>query len=74
MEHKPIIAITMGDPSGIGPEICLKLLDNEDVHNICNVIIFGDVAVLNLAATKLNLNPTYWCYLTYRLARLRKNA
>ena len=59
MEHKPIIAITMGDPSGIGPEICLKLLDNEDVHNICNVIIFGDVAVLNLAATKLNLNrPT----------------
>ena len=56
MEHKPIIAITMGDPSGIGPEICLKLLDNEDVHNICNVIIFGDVAVLNLAATKLNLN------------------
>ena len=26
MPYKPIIAVTMGDPSGIGPEIILKAL------------------------------------------------
>ena len=31
MKTKPTIAITMGDPSGIGPELCLKLLENKDV-------------------------------------------
>ncbi|MBA4716026.1 MAG: 4-hydroxythreonine-4-phosphate dehydrogenase PdxA [Verrucomicrobiales bacterium] len=46
----------MGDPSGIGPELCLKLLENKDVYNFCNPVIFGNSAILNLAAKKLNLN------------------
>ena len=56
MKTKPTIAITMGDPSGIGPELCLKLLENKDVYNFCNPVIFGNSAILNLAAKKLNLN------------------
>ena len=56
MKTKPAIAITMGDPSGIGPELCLKLLENKDVYNFCNPVIFGNSATLNLAAKKLNLN------------------
>ena len=29
---KPLIAVTMGDPAGVGPEVCLQLLANEEVR------------------------------------------
>ena len=46
----PRIAVTTGDPAGIGPEVCLKLLANPEVLEICQPIIFGDASVLNKAA------------------------
>ena len=55
MKTKPNIAITMGDPSGIGPELCLKLLESKNVYNFCNPVIFGNSTILNLAAERLNL-------------------
>ena len=39
---KPLIAITMGDPAGIGPEIILKSLDNPLVLKACRPLIIGD--------------------------------
>jgi 4-hydroxythreonine-4-phosphate dehydrogenase len=36
----------MGDPAGVGPEICLHLLASEAVHRLCRPVIFGDAAVL----------------------------
>ena len=45
----------MGDPAGVGPEICLKLLHNKDIARICTPIIFGCSSVLEQAATKCNL-------------------
>lgn len=42
----PIIAITMGDPAGIGPEITIKALSDPTVYNICRPIVIGDAAVL----------------------------
>ncbi len=47
---KPRIAVTMGDPAGIGPEICLDLLANPDVAQVCTPVIFGDWAVLERCA------------------------
>lgn len=29
IKHRPLLGITIGDPSGIGPEIILKALDEE---------------------------------------------
>jgi len=43
---KPLIAITMGDPAGVGPEICLHLLNNADIANECVPVIFGTAMVL----------------------------
>jgi 4-hydroxythreonine-4-phosphate dehydrogenase len=45
----PIIAITMGDPAGIGPEVIMKALACEQVHAMCNPLIIGDAARLRLA-------------------------
>lgn len=46
MAGKPKIAITMGDPAGVGPEICLDLLSNPAVSGFCVPVVIGDYAVL----------------------------
>ena len=46
----PRIAITMGDPAGVGPEVCLRLLAHEPTLSRCVPIIFGDAEVLARAA------------------------
>lgn len=46
----PRIAITMGDPAGIGPEVCLRLLTHEPTLSRCVPIVFGDAGVLARAA------------------------
>ncbi len=43
---KPAIAITMGDPTGVGPEVVLKALADKKVRQLCNPVILGDEAVL----------------------------
>ena len=49
------IAITMGDPAGVGPELCLKLLTEPRVRNVCIPIIFGDARLLRKVAERLDL-------------------
>lgn len=44
----------MGDPAGVGPEICLQLLANAEIAQICTPIIFGDALVLRQVADVLN--------------------
>lgn len=45
----------MGDPAGVGPEICLRLLANADLARECVPVVFGDAAVLRRVAKKLGL-------------------
>lgn len=51
----PRIAVTMGDPAGVGPELALMMLANPDISAICQPIVFGDVEVLRAAATATGL-------------------
>ena len=43
---KPIIGITMGEPAGIGPEICGRALWHESVYEKCNPVIIGEVKTI----------------------------
>jgi 4-hydroxythreonine-4-phosphate dehydrogenase len=43
---RPIIAITMGDPVGIGPEIIHLALNNASVYEACRPLVIGDVNIL----------------------------
>ena len=52
----PKIAVTTGDPAGIGPEVCLHLLNNEEIAKICMPIVFGDRTVLERAASECGLS------------------
>lgn len=42
MNKKPILAITMGDPAGIGSEIIVKLLSNKEFYQVAKPIVIGD--------------------------------
>ena len=46
----PVLGLTMGDPAGIGPEICLRALASPVVRKLCVPVLFGDVAVLERVA------------------------
>ena len=46
---RPTIAITMGDPAGIGPEVIMKALAQPEVLAICNPLVIGDANRLRKA-------------------------
>ncbi len=46
---KPIVAVTMGDPAGVGPEVVLKALADPRVRSACHPLVLGDLAVLQRA-------------------------
>ncbi len=46
MESKQVIAITMGDPAGIGPEICLRALSAPEVSSCCIPVVYGSGRIL----------------------------
>lgn len=52
---KQRIAVTMGDPAGVGPELCLRLLADPSLTHECAPVIFGDAAVLGRVAAELGL-------------------
>ena len=39
--NQPVIGITMGDPTGIGPEVVVKALAEADIRKAAKFIIFG---------------------------------
>lgn len=43
---KPTIAVTMGDPAGIGPEIVVKALASKAVSQAARCVVFGSRSVL----------------------------
>jgi 4-phospho-D-threonate 3-dehydrogenase / 4-phospho-D-erythronate 3-dehydrogenase len=46
----PILGVTMGDPSGSGPEIVIKALAMPEVRESCRPIVIGDGATMRQAA------------------------
>jgi len=55
MNNKPVIAITMGDPASIGPEIALKALMNDSIYERCRPLIVGDASVFHDIRERLNI-------------------
>jgi 4-hydroxythreonine-4-phosphate dehydrogenase len=51
---KPVLGLTMGDPAGIGPEICLRALQAPDVLQRCVPVVFGDAAILEIVSGKVS--------------------
>lgn len=39
---KPVIALTLGDPAGIGPELIARLLARPEAAQLANIVLVGD--------------------------------
>lgn len=50
VSEKKVIAITMGDPCGIGPEITVRTIADSSVNRICTPVLIGDADILENAA------------------------
>ena len=49
MNALPTVALTMGDPAGVGPEIVLQALADPQLTSLARWIVVGDAAVLEMA-------------------------
>ncbi len=54
---RPLLALTLGDPNGIGPEIVLKAARSPRVREVARVVAVGSAAVLAEQAARLGLGP-----------------
>ncbi len=48
-EYKPLLAVTMGDASGSGPEIVAKTFADSEVRAVCRPFVVGDAATMEEA-------------------------
>lgn len=55
---RPRVVITMGDPSGIGPEVIMKALGNAEVYNMCEPVVIGDAKRLEQVGKIVHTNLT----------------
>lgn len=55
MTNLPLIGITQGDPSGIGPEIVVKALEAPLLYQYCHPVIFGNEQLFKKIAKKRNV-------------------
>ena len=49
MDDRPVIAVPMGDPAGVGPEIVIKAMMNEEVTSKARCLAVGDEWILRRA-------------------------
>jgi 4-hydroxythreonine-4-phosphate dehydrogenase len=52
---QPLVAVTMGDPAGIGPEIIARAFDEEGFRKHNRAIVVGDAGILERATRLLDL-------------------
>ena len=53
MERLPVIGITMGDPSGIGPEIIMKACSDQRLYQRCLPVVLGDPGAFDVQVNGL---------------------
>lgn len=54
----PRLAVTLGDPAGIGPEVVLKALSDPNLSRDCELVVVGSRKVLDETYTRLHQHRT----------------
>lgn len=58
-KFRPVTAITMGDPAGIGPEIVVGAMLDKGLHECCKPFVIGSIAIMERAAKILGKELKY---------------
>ncbi|PWG60804.1 4-hydroxythreonine-4-phosphate dehydrogenase PdxA [Bifidobacterium catulorum] len=56
VQQKPVMAITLGDPAGIGPEIVLQTILSQKIYDVCKPFVIGHRDSLEIAADILGIH------------------
>ncbi len=56
-DKRPIVAVTMGDPAGIGPEIVIKALSLAELSRLSRPVVIGDARVMKNAMKYSKASP-----------------
>jgi 4-hydroxythreonine-4-phosphate dehydrogenase len=59
-QSRPILAVTMGDPGGIGPEVIVRALGERSVRSAGHHLVLGSASVLGAVAERLGVEPFWW--------------
>jgi len=59
-KDRPLVAVTMGDPAGIGPEICARALADPAVRAVARCAVYGDARVMRRAAALVGVDAADW--------------
>jgi 4-hydroxythreonine-4-phosphate dehydrogenase len=61
--ERPTLAITSGEPAGIGPELCAMLaVRHAEQHFAARLVVLGDQTLLAARAERIGLAPRYAAY------------
>ena len=69
MRANPVIAIVMGDPAAIGPELIVKVLAEDTLHKRCRPFIIGDLPVMRDTAAGLGCSLQFRAIQDFAAAR-----
>jgi 4-hydroxythreonine-4-phosphate dehydrogenase len=59
-QRGPVVAITMGDPAGIGAEVIVKALADPELRRAARFVIYGLHEILEYAAGQAELTPCWF--------------
>jgi 4-hydroxythreonine-4-phosphate dehydrogenase len=54
--NKPFVAVPIGDPAGVGPEIVVKSVASKEVFDVARTVVIGDAKVLANACKIMNVD------------------
>ncbi len=61
VNRKPVLAITMGDAAGVGPEVIVRALMRQEIYQICSPMIVGDTGIFRKTIEGLKLDFQIHC-------------
>lgn len=73
MNPLPVLAVTLGDPAGTGPELILKALAHSEIRRIARLVVIGDAATLNRAQRFTGTTLTIQSISDISAARFQEN-
>jgi len=54
-EHRPVIAVTIGDPAGVGPEVVLGALKSRKIYSRAVPVVIGSLELLRRCARQVGI-------------------
>jgi len=59
-ESRPLLAVSMGDPGGIGPEVLVRALSDARLRSSARFRIYGSRGAMEAAAERVGVEPFWW--------------